>query len=364
MLKNYFITAWRNLLRQRGTTLLNVGGLTLGLGTSLILFLLVRYHNSFDTYHSNYHRTYRVNVQSDGNEGKNYTAGVYPVFAEAFKSEFPEAEEVTFVSYRAGSFIVIPQELGEPKKYNEERGVAYAQPNIFNVFDRAILTGNPEKGLDEPNEIIISQRSALKYFGNEDAIGQVLIYDDMEFRVTAIMEDFPPNTDLPFDLLASYITIKKKKDENGWNGIWSDDQCYFTLKKGSTIADVEARIPAFVTKYLGDETKNRDHTTFVMQPFNEIHFDERFGNYNYNTVSKSMLLSLSIIGAFLLITACINFINLATAEAVKRSKEVGIRKSLGSSRAHLVVQFLGETTLITAISIIGAVVLARLDLAL
>src|SRR6187455_2103709 len=136
MLKNYFKTALRNLMRQRGTTILNISGLTLGLGTSLILFLLVRYHNSFDTYHTNYHRTYRANVQSDGNDGKNYTAGVYPVFPEAFKNDFPEAEEVTFISYRADSFIIIPQEQGEPKKYNEEQGVAYVQPNIFKVFDR------------------------------------------------------------------------------------------------------------------------------------------------------------------------------------------------------------------------------------
>lgn len=362
MLRNYFKTAIRNLLRQRGTTILNICGLTLGLGTSLILFLLVRHHNSFDTYHSNYHRTYRASVQSDGNDDKNYTPGVHPVFAEAFKSEFPEAEEVTFVSYRAGSFIVIPQEQGEPKKYNEEQGVAFAQPNIFKVFDRKMIVGDFEKGLDEPNEVIISQRSALKYFGRADAIGEVLRYEDKEFRVTAIMEDFPSNTDFPFDLLASYITVKKEKDENGWNGIWSDDQCYFTLKEGNTIADIEARIPAFVNKYLGDETKNSDHATFVMQPFSKIHFDERFGNYNYNTVSNSMLLSLSIIGVFLLLTACINFINLTTAEAVKRSKEVGIRKSLGSLRSQLIVQFLGETTLITTLSIVGAVVLAELGL--
>jgi putative ABC transport system permease protein len=362
MLKNYFKTALRNLLRQRGTTLLNISGLTLGLGTSLILFLLVRYHKSFDTYHSNYHRIYRANVQSDGNEGKNYTAGVYPVFPEAFKSEFPEAEEVTFISYRAGSFIVIPQDQGEPKKYNEEQGVAFVQPNIFRVFDRRILLGDAEKGLDEPNEVILSQRSAWKYFGKEDAIGEVLRYDGQEYRVTAIMEDFPSNTDFPFDVLASYVTIKNEKDENGWNGIWSDDQCYFTLKEGSGIADVEARIPAFVTKYLGDESKNRDHTTFILQPFDEIHFDERFGNYNYNTVSNSMLLSLSIIGIFLLVTACINFINLTTAEAVKRSKEVGIRKSLGSSRAQLVFQFLGETFLITAFSILCALVIAEIGL--
>jgi putative ABC transport system permease protein len=362
MLRNYLRTAIRNLLHQRGTTALNISGLALGLGTGLILFLLVRYHNSFDTYHRNYDRIYRANVQSDGNDDKNYTPGVYPVFAEAFKSEFPEAEEVTFISYRAGSFVVIPQEQGEPKKYDEEAGVAYAQPNLFKVFDRMILWGDAEKGLDEPNEVVLSKRSAIKYFGKEDAIGEVLRFDGKEFRVTAIMDDFPSNTDLPFDLLASYSTIKKEKDENGWNGIWSDDQCYFTVKEGSTISDIEARIPAFVTKYLGDESKNRDHATFIMQPFSQIHFDERFGNYNYNTVSNTLLVALTTIGIFLLLTACINFINLTTAEAVKRSKEVGIRKSLGSSRSQLVVQFLGETFLITAISIVGAIVLAEIGL--
>ncbi len=128
MLRNYFKTAIRNLLHQRGTTVLNISGLALGLGTGLILFLLVRYHNSFDTYQTNYDRIYRANVQSDGNDDKNYTPGVFPLFAETFKSEFPEAEEVTFISYRAGSFIVIPQEQGEPKKYDEEAGVGYAQP--------------------------------------------------------------------------------------------------------------------------------------------------------------------------------------------------------------------------------------------
>lgn len=362
MFKNYFKTALRNLLRQRGTTFLNISGLTLGLATSLILFLLVRHHKSFDTYHSNYHRIYRANIQSDGNDGKNYTSGVYPGFPEVFSNDFPEADEVTFISSRNGGLVVIPQEGAEPRKYAEENGIAYAEANFFKIFDRKILIGDAEKGLDEPNEVILSKRSAIKYFGREDAIGEVLRYDDKDFRVTAIMEDYPTNTDLPFDLLASYITTKKDRDESAWTGIWSDDHCYFTIKEGSTLADIEARMPAFQTKYLGDSTRNRDNVAFVFQPLAEIHFDERFGNYNYNTVSNTSLFTLSIIGVFLLLTACINFINLTTAEAVKRSKEVGIRKSLGSSRPQLILQFLGETFLVTLASILIAVVLAEVGL--
>lgn len=362
MFRNYLKTAFRNLVRQRATTLLNIGGLTLGLATSLILFVLVRYHKSFDTFHSNYNRIYRTVVQSDGNAGKNYTPGIYPVFPESFENDFPEAEDVTFIAYRAGSFITIPQANAEPKRYDEEKGVAFAQPSFFKVFDRKILIGDISTSLDEPNEAILSSRWAIKYFGKEDAIGEVLKYEGHEYRVTAIMEDLPANTDLPFDLLVSYITIKKEKDENGWNGIWSDEQCYFTLRSGSSISEIEARIPAFVSKYLGDASRNRDNATILMQPFSEVHFDERFGNYNYNTVSESQLNTLTIIGVFLLLTACINFINLTTAEAVKRSKEVGIRKSLGSTRPQLVLQFLGETTLVTWVSIILAVVVAEIGL--
>lgn len=362
MFRNYLKTAFRNLVRQRATTLLNIGGLTLGLATSLILFVLVRYHKSFDTFHSNYNRIYRTVVQSDGNAGKNYTPGIYPVFPESFENDFPEAEDVTFIAYRAGSFITIPQTNAEPKRYDEEKGVAFAQPSFFKVFDRKILIGDISTSLDEPNEAILSSRWAIKYFGKEDAIGEVLKYEGQEYRVTAIMEDLPTNTDLPFDLLVSYITIKKEKDENGWNGIWSDEQCYFTLRSGNSISEIEARIPAFVSKYLGDTSRNRDNATILMQPFSEVHFDERFGNYNYNTVSESQLNTLTIIGVFLLLTACINFINLTTAEAVKRSKEVGIRKSLGSTRPQLVLQFLGETTLVTLVSIILAVVVAEIGL--
>jgi putative ABC transport system permease protein len=363
MFNNYLKTALRNLIRQRTTTMLNIGGLTLGLATSLILFLLVRYHKSFDTVHSNYDRTYRAVVQSDGNNGKNYTPGIYPVFPEAFENDFPDADNITFISYRAGSFITIPQVNADPKRYDEEKGVAFAQPSFFKVFDRKVLIGDATTGLDEPNEAILSNRWAIKYFGKEDAIGEVLKYEGKEYRVTAIMEDSPSNTDLPFDLLVSYITIKKEKDENGWRGIWSDDQCYFTLRAGSSISDIEARIPDFISKYLGDSARNQDNTTFIMQPFSEVHYDERFGNYNYNTISNSQLNALTLIGIFLLLTACINFINLTTAEAVKRSKEVGIRKALGSTRPQLALQFLGETTLITFVSILLALVVAEIGLA-
>jgi len=350
-------TALRNLLREKTSTFINVSGLTMGITCSLVLFLLIRHLTSFDNYHSKKERIYRIVNQSDGNQEKDHTAGVPSVLPDAFRIDFPEAEQVVFTSYRAGSLVTIPQQIGEPKKYNEEAGVVFTQSNFFKIFDRKIVRGDAQTGLDDPNEAMISERWALKYFGKTDPIGEVVKYEKHEYKITSVIEDFPANTDFPFDLMLSYATIKKEKEENGWHNIWSDEQCYFLLKEDEAISKLAKRMPDFSKKYLGDE--NNSNAEFLFQPLSEMHFDERYGVYTYNTVSKGMLTALGVIAFILIITACINFINLATAEAIKRSKEVGIRKSLGSTRAQLIRQFLGETTLITVLAMIVSLALAQ-----
>ncbi|GHM99216.1 ABC transporter permease [Cytophagales bacterium WSM2-2] len=355
MLKNYLKTSFRNLWREKNKTAINILGLTIGVAASLTLFLIIRHHNSFDTYHTNRDRIYRVIVMSDGNNGKDYGNGIPNPLPEAFRSDFAEMDEVTFTSYRAGAMITIPQAAGEPKRYEESRGVTFAQPNFFKIFDRKILTGSAEKGLDDPNEAIISQAFAKKYFGKADAIGEVLEYDNIQYKVAAIMEDTPNNTDFPFEVMLSYITKKKDFESRGWHSIWSDEQCYLTLKEGTTPASVDGKMPGFVKKYLGDD--NQANETFGLQPLSSIHFDNRFSNYNYNVVSKSNLITLTAVAIFLIVSACINFINLSTAEAIKRSKEVGIRKTLGSSRRQLIFQFLGEASMVTVFSVGLALIL-------
>jgi len=360
MIRNYLKTAFRSLWRGKGSTFINIAGLTLGITSSLVLFLLVKHYASFDNYHTNRDRIYRVVGQSKGNNGVGYSAGIPAVLPEAFKNDFPEAEEVVFTSYRSGSLITVPQPGGELKKFNEDNGVVITTPNFFKVFDRKILIGSAEKGLDEPNEAIISEKSAQRYFGKEEAVGRTVTYDGIDYKITAVMEDFPTNTDFPFNLMLSYATVKKQLDENGWNSVWSDEQCYFLLKEGEKISSIEARIPAFYKKYRGEE--NPDEATYNMQPLSELHFDDRYNNYTYNVTPTSVLLSLSVIALFLIITACINFINLTTAEAINRSKEVGVRKSLGSSRAQLIFQFLGETSLVTIIAVLLSLVAAQIAL--
>lgn len=357
MLRNYFKTAFRNLMRQRGSALLNIAGLSLGITCSIILFLLVTHLLSFDKFQSKFDRIYRVVTESDGNDGRDYQEGIPSPLPVAFRGDFPEAEAVAFTSYRAGSLVMIPQKNGEPKKYSEEAGVVFTEPTIFKIFDRAIVIGDPGKGLDEPNEAVISKSWAVKYFGKEDAIGEIVTYNKKEYKITAVVEDHGTNTDFPFDLYLSYETIRRETEEHGWNSIWSDEHCYFLLKENVDIGTVSARMPDFAKKYLGD--RNFSNETFTIQPLSTIHYDERYGAYSYNTVEKSIIFTLGVIGLFLLLTACVNFINLATAEAIKRSKEVGVRKTLGSSRSQLIAQFLGETSLVTLISIIISICLAQ-----
>jgi putative ABC transport system permease protein len=360
MLKNYFITAIRTVIHQKGSVLINIAGLALGITCSLILFLMVKHILSFDTYHTKKDRIYRVVSQTEGNKGKRQSSGIPPVLPDAFRSDFPEAEEVVFTTYRSDAMVTIPQPSPlEPKKYMEESGIVYTEPAFFKIFDRPMLIGEAERALDEPNEAIISKRWALKYFGKEDARNEVLKFDTVEYKVTAVMEDFPANTDFPFDLILSYVTIKNGNEKAGWKSVWSDEHCYFLLQEGKDIAEVSNRLPAFAKKFLGD---NVNKTEYLIQPLSELHFDDRFGTYTYNTTSRGMLISLEVIALILVLTACINFINLATAEAIKRSKEVGIRKALGSTRSQLIRQFLGETVLITIISVLTSLAVTQLAL--
>lgn len=360
MFRNYLKTALRNLLHQKSSSLLNIAGLTLGMTCSLLLFLLVRHISTYDNYHKNRDRIYRVVTTSDGNYGKFYTPGVPTVLPGAFREDFPEVEAGAFMSYRSNALIRIPQKNGEFKKFQEEAGVVFTEPSFFRLFDRALISGNPDKALAGPNEAIISRSLAKKYFGSEDVVGEVVEYDTVGYRISAVMEDHSDNTDFPFTLMLSYATIKKAREEAGWNSIWSDEQYYFLLTENESIAKVEERIPAFVTKHLGEN--NYRNRTFALQPLRELHFDDRYSNFNYRTTPREMLIALSVVAAFLILTACINFINLATAEAIKRSKEVGIRKSLGSSRGQLVVQFLGETSLVTVFAMLMALAFTQLAL--
>ena len=360
MLKNYFVTAYRNLFRKRTSTFFNVAGLTLGITGSIVLFLLLHRTLTFDTFQSNYDRIYRVVSESDNNGEKFYTPGIPTVLPSAFKTDFPEVEKAAFTRYDQDGLILLPQPSGEPKKYYEENGLAFTEQSFFDIFDWTPLHGDLNNALKNPNEVVVTKKIAQKFFERENVIGELINFNDTDFKITAVVADNPSNTDFPFTMMFSYETIRKESEEQGWGSTSSNNHNYFLLKKGVDIATLEARMKSFTDKHIGND--NYDHRIFNIQPLSTVHYDTRYHGYSYNVTGKGEILLMAIIAVILVFTGCINFINLSTAEAIKRSKEVGIRKSLGSSRRQLIFQFLGETGIITFISILLALVLTQLVL--
>ena len=363
MLKNYWKTTLRALWKHKSYTAINVLGLSLGITCSLLLFLLVRYLLSFDTFHANSDRIYRVVRESVRQGSTDYTPGVPTPFPDAFREDFPEVEKVVFMSYFREGLITV--NWGEKtKNFPESEGLTYIEPTFFEVFDRPLLVGDPETVLNQPNQVVISEKLAQKYFGEhqsyESVLGKTIQLDKgVDLVITGIAEDYPDNTDFPFEMMISYATVKDEMLKNGgWSSVSSDNHCYFLLSKEQSPDAVEVRLPEFVDKYHGKD--NSAKITLYVQSLQDLHFDTRFSGYAFQNVPEAVVQVLGLVALFLILIACINFINLTTAVSAKRSKEVGIRKTLGGSKSQVIYQFLGETTLITILSVLIALGLAEL----
>lgn len=350
MYKSYFKIGWRNLFRNKAYTVINIAGLAMGITCCIILFLIVDHGRSYDKYHSKGDRIYRVVSMSKGNEGFKFTQGIPIALPFAFRDDFAQVDQVAFTSYRRGNTITVV-EKDKLTKYEEKEGVAFTEPSFFKIFDRKILMGSADKGLDDISEALISRKWALKYFGREDVLGEIIEFESKPYKIMGVMEDVPTNTDLPFELVLSYATIKSEYEKGGWGHVSDSDNCYFLLKEGADISSVEQQIPAFVKKHQPESILAENETPYILQPLYSIHSDMRFGNYG-KKLPVAAQIAFTVIALFLLISACINFVNLTTAEAVKRAREVGIRKVLGSTRKQLVSQFIVEALIVTIASIV------------
>lgn len=360
MLKRFLHTTFRNFKKNRSYTLINVLGLALGITCSLLIFVVIDFELSFDTFHAKKDRVYRINTNSIRPSGVfGVPASPYPI-AGALRSDFPEIEEVAMVRYDGGGQVEV-QASGERREFQEERGVVVTSQRYFNIFDVEWLAGQPSV-LASPNSAVISESLAIKYFGSESpdkAIGQTIMYNDQySLVINGVVKDAPPNSDMPFSLYISERTFQSEIDYEQWGRIDYSIQHYLLLAEGTNAKALEDKFPAMIEKYTSERYAKM--MVNVLQPLSTLHFDTTFGNFNQRTVAKSTIYSLGIIGLVLLITACINFVNLATAYASKRSKEVGIRKVLGSNRRHLVQYFIGETSIITGIAVLLSVLFAYL----
>jgi putative ABC transport system permease protein len=352
MLRNYLKIAYRTLLRYKAYTALNVLGLTLGLTCAILIFMMVKFHLSFDQYHSKADRVVRMVSYFNTPDGEFYTPGVPAPFGDAARTEISPLEKVSMV-YNEGSVTVALMEGGvQTKKFKEDdEGVFFAEPDLFSILDLKVLKGNVQD-LKQPNVVFLTEKTAKKYYGDADPIGRTLRFDaKLSVKVAGILQDLPANTDIKCSILASYLTRETydpdwaKNMKTHWGGINSNTRCFALLKPNTSIAQVQKMTPAFLAKHYTKPEERKSRFLYV-QPLSDIHFND---NYN-GVIPKRMITTLGIIGLLLLITACINFVNMATAQALKRSKEVGVRKVMGSSRGQLFWQFIAETALIATVA--------------
>jgi putative ABC transport system permease protein len=359
MLKSYFLTAIRNLGRNKAYATINVVGLSIGIAASLLLFLVIQFESSFDNYHRKKDRIYRLGTALHDQGGVSYSGAVAFPVAPALRLDFPQIKEVASI-FRNGGQVTIEDSKSGQKKLNEEH-FYYAEPSFFSLFDFDWIAGNPTASLSGPNSMVLTEATAEKYFGNwQSAMGKTVRYhNETLYKVTGILKDPPPNTDLPLHVVVPYTALQNtyiKNNLNDWVSTFGDASTFVVLPPQLSLASFNKQLAAFARRHKPAEYA-RD--IYLAQPLSEIHYDDRFGNYNEHTFSHSLITALAVIGIFLILIACVNFINLATAQAVNRAKEVGVRKVLGSNRRQLATQFLSETALITVMAVCIAILVAE-----
>lgn len=343
MLKNYLKIAWRNLLRNKAFSLINIFGLALGFASSLVLFLVVKNELGYDHFHKKADRIYRVTTNAlDFNS--NVSMAVGPVL----KNDFPEIEQITQVYYQNEGLVTIGN-----NRYNEKQ-LTYADAYFFKVFDYQWIAGNPANALQDPNTVVITESIARKYFGEQNAMGKTINLDQNDLKVTGIIKDVPSNTHFPFVFVASWKTIAKYFNTNIFYSLPGGAYTYLVLPEHYPIEKLQNRIKPFIKKHWGEAIAKESN--LPLQPLRSIHFDQRYINNIITPTGKETFWALAGVAIFIIITACVNFINLSTAQAIKRSKEIGVRKVLGAYRLQLIRQFLGETAVMVITSVLIALV--------
>jgi putative ABC transport system permease protein len=355
MLKNYILLTMRTIKKNKIYSAINIIGLAIGLACFILIMIFIKHELSFDTFHEKVDRIYRpVEIQYPPGIGTQHVAVTMGPLAPALVQDFPEIESATRI-FRLGTILM---SKGEVRHYEEE--FVFADPQIFKNFTLPLIMGNPESILKEPNSLVISETIAKKYFGDKNPIGQMLTgqhyWGKDEFIISGVMKDYPENSHLNFEIISSYALIETKLS---WLQSWGNNTLatYVLLKEGTNIAALEAKFPEFVHKYDPDE-KAKEFGLYL-QPLKDIHLHSghiRYQTFNYHQGSINAVYTFSAIAIFILLLACINFMNLATARSAKRAKEVGIRKVLGSHRRDLIYQFISESILVTFIALVLALI--------
>ncbi len=364
MFKIAFRTVITNIRKNKGFSLINIFGFTLGIASFILMLLFVFSELSFDRYNEKADRIYRLSIRAMiGDTRINQTYSSARMFWE-MREKYPEIE--------AGVKLISLEDTyarrGDKSFY--EKMVMFSDSSIFDVFTLPFIQGNPETALNRPNTIVISESGARKYFGKDNPLGEIIELDlpyfgKYKFEVTGVIKDIPDNSHFHFNLLASLVTFPKLINSNGWTA--NNFVTYFLLKTGTSPKELESKLKNYVKETFGEQEYKEqvakgNYWEFILQPLTSIHLrSDLNGEFESNGNIKYVYIFL-VIAFFVLTIACINFMNLSTAKSILRAREVGIKKALGWTRFNLVGQFLLESVILTFISLIFAVIIVKLTL--
>lgn len=350
MIRNFLTTAWRNLLRNKFHGIINMMGLAIGISACLVIYLIVEFEQSFEKFHVNYNRVYRVTRTSVNASGTEYSSTTPYPFAAAFREDFPDIPLITQLHYHQEVLATVGT---EKFKINN---VIFADSLFFDVFTFESLSGNPQKQLGEPGKVFLTRSLADKIL--KDDITRIKLDNKLELEIAGILSDPPANSHIQFSMVVSMPSFTSDfigLPIDRWGTVVSGAS-YVALPDKLSPSTVESRLRQLVEKYPINSESEKD--TYHLQSLSDVHFNENYrdtaGGPAY--INRSTLVVLGFLGGFILLIACINFVNLNTALAVKKSREIGVRKTLGASRRQLVFQYLSEAFMLTVISTVLAVI--------
>ena len=358
MIRNFFKIAFRNITRHKGFSFINIAGLTLGLTACLLIGLFVWDENQYDKFLPGGDRVYRVYIEYTNNEGTQEMAVAPPMFATTLDQDFPEVEKTARVMMQAEYKRLF--EAGKNKLY--EQSGFYVDSTFFDVFPLVFKYGSSTKALDDPASIVISEEMAERFFGDENPVGKQMLIDKTPLQVKGVFEK-NPKFHLQFNFLRPLAAVQLPAERmQSWG--WHQFVNYVKVKKETNVKALELKFQNDVKQK--SKSSNNDATTSdkpFFQALKDIHLYS--ANFKFDLAQRGNITyvnALSIIAVFILLIACFNFVNLATAKSLQRAKEVGVRKAVGADRKHLIFQFIGETVLFTFISIVISVILTFLFL--
>lgn len=374
MLQHYFITAFRNFWRNKVFSLINVLGLSIGISAALVIFLIVYFELSYDKFEPDGNRIYRVVLDMKFNGDEGHSAAVMAPLANAVQQEVTGVERtVPIMSFQGDGMAevsIAKKGTDKPVIFKHQSGIVFTNPQYFSLMPHQWIAGSPNTSLKDPFSVVLTENRAHQYFPSSsinEIIGKTISYNnDITTTISGIVKDVHEHTTLTSVEFISYATIAQThlKDNfmmNVWNDWMAYSQLYIKLAEGTNKANVEGQLKTVLAKYNKDAKNDAKNSMRLrLQPLSDVHFNSLYTGFNQRVAHLPTLYGLLAIAAFLLLLGCINFINLTTANAVYRAKEIGVRKTMGGSKKQLVWQFLGETFFITFIATLISVVITPL----